>query len=336
MNGHDIVFLGNGTDWCEMSLMGFRNNPNVSIINDKIIIRGKVAAKLVNAHYSHRINTKIELPLKSIWYRGFDAYINKRHKLTDNTIVAFYDRNRFAYDKKFLQYLRKRHPGIKLVYIFTNIVKYTAAMDLGYLYNLRDWYDVVFAFDPMDAGKYGFAYSPLIYDADLNYRKENIESKEPLVFYVGQAKDRLSGLLSYYEKLKALGISCDFHIANVKEMDIRHADEIVYNKFMTYQECVDSIQKATCLIDVIQGDSSGLTIKTCEAVCYDKKLITTNKHVIEYPFYDPRYIRVVESPDDINIQFLTENVDVHYSEEGKKYFSAETFLQRLENELNKV
>ena len=333
MKEHNIVFLGNGTDWCEKSLIGFRNYHKVSVINEKIIIDGRIASKLVNAHYSHRINERFELPFKSIWYRGFDAYINKRHKLTDNTVIVFYDRNRFANDKYFLLYLRKKYNGIKLAYVFTNIVKYTAASDIGYLNKLNDWYDVVFAFDPEDAKKYGFSYSPLIYDADPNYRREEKESKENLVFYVGQAKDRLPGLLSCFEKFKQLGIKTDFHIANVKEEDIKYSDEIIYNQFMTYEECVNSIQKATCLIDVIQGESSGLTIKTCEAVCYDKKLITTNKHVVEYPFYDPRYIRVVESPDDIDKSFFTENRNVHYSKEGKAYFSAESFLNRLEDEL---
>ena len=89
---------------------------------------------------------------------------------------------------------------------------------------------------------------------------------------------------------------------------------------MTYDECVNSIQKATCLIDIIQGESTGLTIKTCEAVCYNKKLITTNKHVAKYPFYDPRYIKIVNSPDDIDESFFFENRDVHYSENGRNLF----------------
>lgn len=329
MKEQNIVFLGNGTDWCEKSLIGFRNYPKVSVINEKIIIDGRIASKLVNLHYSHRINEKIELPFKSIWYRGFDAYINKHHKLTNDTVVVFYDRNRFAYDDGFLSYLKKKYPGMKLAYIFTNIVKHTAAMELGYLHKLNDWYDVIYAFDPEDSKKYGFAYSPLIYDADPAYDKKSKESKENIVFYVGQAKDRLSGLLSCFEELKELGIKTDFHIANVKEADIKYANEITYNQFMTYDQCVDSIQRATCLIDVIQGESTGLTIKTCEAVCYDKKLITTNKHVKEYPFYDSRYIRIVESPDDIDEAFFSRNRDVHYSQDGKNVFSATSFLEKI-------
>lgn len=325
-----LVVLGNGTDWCERSLANLSRRENVFFINEKILVDGKLMNKLANIHYSHKLNKIVNLPFKSIWFNQFDNYINKRINISGDSIILFYDRNRFAYDKEFLRYLRKKYKGIKLAYTFTNIIKYTAANELGYLDKLNDWYDVVYAFDPEDAKKYGFAYSPLIYDADPLYDKNVKESKENLVFYIGQAKDRLLGLLTCFEKLKELGITADFHIANVEKADIKYEDEIVYNKFMTYEECVDSIQKATCLIDIIQGESTGLTIKTCEAVCYDKKLITTNKHVKDYPFYDPKYIRIVESPNDIDKEFFTENRDVRYSQEGKNVFSASSFLKRLD------
>lgn len=330
-----LVIFGNGTDWCEKSLAGLLKHDNVLLINEKIIVNGKILNKLANIHYSTRINRVLQLPFKSIWFKWFDNYINTRLPINGNSVLLFYDRNRFAYEDKFLMYLRKKYPGIKLVYIFTNIVKYTAATELKYLDKLNKWYDVVFAFDLVDAKKYQFSYSPLIYDADPTYDKNTKESKDNLVFYVGQAKDRLPGLLSCFEKLKKLRIATDFHIVNVNEEDIKYSNEIIYNKFMSYDECVDSIQQSTCLIDVIQGDSTGLTIKTCEAVCYDKKLITTNRHVKEYPFYDPRYIRIVEVPDDIDESFFTENRNVRYSEEGKKYFSADRFLERLEKELTR-
>lgn len=325
----NLVVLGNGTDWCEKSLACLIKRQDVLFINEKMLVDGKVLNMLANIHYSRKLNKIVHLPFKSIWFNQFDHYINKRMNISEDSVVLIYDRNRFAYDEKFLHYLRIKYKGIKLAYIFTNIVKYTAAMELGYLHKLNDWYDVVYAFDPEDAKKYGFAYSPLIYDADPTYDKKSKESKENIVFYVGQAKDRLSGLLSCFEKLKKLGIKTDFHIANVKEADIKYANEITYNQFMTYDQCVDSIQRATCLIDVIQSESTGLTIKTCEAVCYDKKLITTNKHVKEYPFYDSRYIRIVESPDDIDEEFFSRNRDVHYSQDGKNVFSATSFLEKI-------
>lgn len=333
---NNYIVLGNGEKWCEKSLYLLEKKDRVLFINKRIPIEGKVKNKIGKYYLSYTLNKYLRMPLKEVWYK--DVYcVVKSFYHEGNLIIIIFDHNVFGAEPSFIQYMKRKfaYTNIKFVYIFTNIVKYTSAMERDYVYKLTSWYDVVFAFDPIDAKKYNFAYSPLIYDADPNYKKEVMQSEENRVFYVGQAKDRLDTLVACFEKLKQLGIKTDFHIANVSSEDFRYADEIIYNKFMTYDEAVKAIQRATCLIDVIQGESTGLTIKTCEAVCYDKKLLTTNKHVVEYPFYDPRYIRVIESPEDIDEAFFTENTEVHYSEEGKSYFSANTFLKRLEKELQR-
>lgn len=322
-----LFILGNGVDWCEKSLEKLVRYENVIMINKKIPVEGSLKKMIAKVFFSNRFNLKEKISHDFLFSDVFKS-INEFSKGKKINILIF-DHNKFGSDYKFISKLKSIPNVNKVIYIFTNIVKYTAANEVGYLDKLNDWYDVVFAFDPEDARKYHFSYSPLIYDADPTYKRDEMECNENLVFYVGQAKDRLPGLLSCYEKLKSLGISTDFHIANVAEEDIKYSDKIVYNRFMTYDECVNSIQKATCLIDIIQGESTGLTIKTCEAVCYNKKLITTNKHVAKYPFYDPRYIKIVNSPDDIDESFFFENRDVHYSENGRNYFSADEFLKRL-------
>lgn len=326
-----IFILGNGIDWCEKSLIGFRKYENVRIINDRFLVKNKIARFLIKRQYSKTLNKRFNVPMKGIWYGQFCKKIELSN---DDNCLLIYDHNPLGGDFQFLMYVRRKYPKIKLAYIFTNIIKHSAAHEMNYVDNLNNIYNIVFAFDLEDAKNYNFAYSPLIYDADPSYKKEEKESKENLVFYVGQAKDRLPGLFSCFEKLKSLGIKTDFHIANVKEEDMKYSGEIEYNKFMTYEECVSSIQRATCLVDIIQGDSTGLTIKTCEAVCYDKKLITTNKHVVEYPFYDPRFIKVIDSSNDIDESFFCNNKDVQYSEEGKRYFSADKFLERIEKGVN--
>lgn len=330
---YKYIIFGNGYEWCEISLQKIINR-NDTVFTNELPVKGNITKFFSMFILSDRLKNFIPKFFKTLIYNEIINELGlKKIDVNSQIVFIIFDGNRLGNQNVFFDFIKDHYKFSKFIYVFTNIVKITEASGRGYIDKLNDWYDVVFAFDPEDAKKYGFSYSPLIYDADPNYKREEKESKEDLVFYVGQAKDRLPGLLSCFEKLKQLGIKTDFHIANVKEEDIKYSDKITYNKFMTYAECVESIQKATCLIDVIQGESTGLTIKTCEAVCYDKKLITTNKHVVEYPFYDPRYIRVVESPDDIDESFFTENKNVHYSEEGKAYFSADSFLERLHNEL---
>ena len=202
-------------------------------------------------------------------------------------------------------------------------------MEKKYLDKLNDWYDVVYAFDLEDSKKYNFKYFPLIY----SYNHIDVKEKNQ-VFYVGKAKDRYNMLMNCYDKLEELGINRKFYIVDVPEENQKHKDEIQYNKFLTYNECLKNIQESSCLIDIIQGESTGFTIKTCEAVYYDKLLITTNQNVKNAPFYDERYILVINSAEDITKEFFEKAGQVKYSDEGKAYFSVDTFLNKLYKDLS--
>lgn len=324
-----IFVLGNGVDWCEISLKGLLKNNNVTLINKKIPVNSKIKSKIARVVFNYKLNRIIKIPFKSFLYKDVKVEIMNKTQKDDEIVILIYDHNLFGGERTFIKFLRNNFNNIKIVYMFTNIIKFTAANEKKYVDKLNDWYDIVFAFDPVDAEKYNFEYSPLIYDAENEDIKKN--SHKNKVFYVGQAKDRLECLIKSYDKLKSLGIDCDFNIANVSDDTVikKYKNEIIFNKFMSYEDAVEHIKDATCLIDVIQGNSTGLTIKTCEAICYDKKLITTNRHVKEYPFYDEKYIKIIESGDDIPLEFFTNNTDVCYSSSGKEYFSAENFLKRL-------
>lgn len=324
-----LIVLGNGVDWCEKSLCKLIASENVFFTNNYLPVDEKYGKTIGKIHFCHTTNKYINLPFKWIWYDTFLKFLNLKGDYNNQICILIFDHNVLGNEFRFIKYVKKKYPNVKFAYIFTNIIKYTAANERDYVDKLNDWYDVVFAFDPMDAEKYNFEYSPLIYDADFSGEEERSDNLNGSVFYLGQAKDRLDGLLSVYEKLNEYDIKCDFHIANVPESKIKYENDIVYNQYMTYSEAVKRIKNSSCLIDVIQGDSQGLTIKTCEAVCYDKKLITTNKHVTEYPFYDSRYIRVIETADDIDKEFFQNNEEVSYSQEGKNYFSADAFWDRL-------
>ena len=220
-----LIILGNGVDWCSKSLIGFINNPSVFVINKKIPVNEK-AEKVARVYFSYKMNRHISMPLKKCWYSWIGNRIQEKTTDGCNTCLLVYDHNVFGGEKTFVEYMRKKFSKIKIAYIFTNIVELSAAKEKNYVEKLNDWYDVVFAFEPEDAKKYNFAYSPLIYDPDPAYDKDATENKENTVFYVGQAKDRLPSLMAAYQKLKKLGVQCDFHIAKVPEEDIIPAEDV--------------------------------------------------------------------------------------------------------------
>ena len=198
----------------------------------------------------------------------------------DNNIIIMYDWNVLATDEKFLNNIRKKYPHTLIAYVFTNVTRISGANKWGLLSHLKNYYDAVYAFDKIDADNYGFSYLPLIYSRENTQEKiDNVEEID--VFYVGKAKDRLDIIHEIFEKCKSEGLKCDFNIINVPEDKQLYKDEIHYNKLIPYKDVISKIKKSKCLLDVIQGESTGLTIKVAESVVYNKKLITNNPNVLK-------------------------------------------------------
>jgi hypothetical protein len=246
-------------------------------------------------------------------------------------ILMIYDRNILANNKEFLQYVRNHKKNVKLVYVFTNIIRLSGAGENGFIDDLKHYYDAVYAFDPMDSDEKGFQYSPLIYSANpMEVKPEN------KVFYVGKAKDRYPMLISVFRKLEELSIPKSFFVFGVDTGNQIEAHDIVYNQLLPYKTCVRSIQQSSCVLDIIQGNSSGFTIKVCEAIFYNKLLITTNQNIKQMPFYDDRYILVIRDADDIKPDFFENWDQVNYNESGKSFFSLDRFIQRMRADLNRT
>lgn len=147
------------------------------------------------------------------------------------------------------------------------------------------------------------------------------------MFFIGLNKGRLEKLLKVYEEVtKRKGI-CEFYINKVKRSNQKYADSIHYNERMTYLEVLESLQKTNCLIELLQEGQHGMTLRAFEAICYNKKLITNNKDVINLPFYDERYIQIINDIDDIDYDFIFDKTIVNYG--YKDEFSPKYLLQSI-------
>lgn len=313
--------LGNNSEWCYYSWKGVLDtDKSIHFNNDVVPISGpRIIRFLCKAHFSQRLNMKRRLPFKSIWYKRILNTINIKED--DENYLIIYDRNRLLFDLGFFKYIRKKRPGIKIVYLFSNIVKYTGAYEMGILNDLNSNFDKVFAFDKMDAEKYKFSYFPLIY---TSCRSMDNNNKFDL-FYIGKAKDRYGQLIRVFEKAQAEGLKCDFNIVGVPESEQLYGDVIKYNKPLTYSEVLDRMNNSKCIVDMIQGQSTAFTIKTCEAIIYDKKLITSNENVKHEDFYNEKMILVYTGNESLT-EFLSFN-NIKFSKQSKDLFSPYTLFK---------
>ena len=93
-------------------------------------------------------------------------------------------------------------------------------------------------------------------------------------------------------------------------------------------EMHDIFVNSRCILDSPQSGQLGLTIRVLEALGAKKKLITTNKDIVNYDFYHPENIYVYDGKVDLeNIFFTSEYFEIDY--EIYKKYSLESWLKEI-------
>lgn len=318
-----IIVIGNDTQWCYYSWYYYAKEHNIKYYSHEMPLDlSSCFVYLCRKHFTPRIN----LPFKRIWYPLFIKSLNI--KQDEDTIIIIYDRNVLTFEKDFIKLLRKKYSKLRLVYLFTNVARISGASDHNLLDELTFSYDMVFAFDKQDSIQYGFKYNPLIYTAKLPVTHDSC-IKDSDLFYIGLAKDRLPVLLEIFEKAKKIGLKCDFNIVEVPKSDQKYSTEIKYNTPMKYIEVLQHIKHTKCIVDVIQGNSTGYTIKTAEALVLGRKLLTTNINIEREPFYSSDKI-LIYPQTDVNKEFILSAYGT-INDVGRNYFSPENLINKIVN-----
>ena len=63
------------------------------------------------------------------------------------------------------------------------------------------------------------------------------------------------------------------------------------------------------IVDIVQGNQSGLSFRVFEAMALDKKIITNNPNIKNYNFYNPNNILII----DDELQFDTPFFETDYT-----------------------
>src|SRR5690606_19761944 len=77
------------------------------------------------------------------------------------------------------------------------------------------------------------------------------------------------------------------------------------DKPISLKEMEEKVKNAEILIDLVRTNQSGLSFRFFEAMAFEKKIITNNKYVKEFDFYNSSNILVLDDDfNDIDNEFL--------------------------------
>ena len=298
---YNYVYFGNNADFMRISFGDLDKYPQTKYLCKRIDTDSKFLTKLYQLHTSPKTNRFFRLPGQRIWNgMRFRGSFSEKKPLC----FLFYPKSRHLQNGA-IKYLRKEYPDCKIALVFQDLVKHEYQNGLE---ALLEKVDIAISFDHTDAEKYGMDYYPLVYSPYDIPEDDTIEESD--VYFVGKAKDRLPQILAAYEKLRDAGLKCDFYITGVKPENQKYADEITYGTQMPYVENLKHIKKTKCLLEIMQGGGHGYTLRACEAIMYDKKMITNNPEISNAPFYRPELISVFSNAEDIDPSFVKAEPEV--------------------------
>lgn len=292
---YNYVIFGSDADYHRVSYNDIAKSSQAKYIYRRIDSQNKFLTNLYRLHTSPITNRFFKLPGQKIWNK-----MAFRGRFDENKPICFvFFVKKRLFENGLVEYLRKKYPDCKVVLFCQDLIAHALP------YRTKEIcakMDICLSFDHADAEKYGMYYYPLVYSPYDVPEDDSIEESD--VYFVGKAKDRLPQILATYEKLRDAGLKCDFYITGVKPEDQKYADEITYGNQMPYIENLKHIKKTKCLLEIMQGGGHGYTLRACEAIMYDKKMITNNPEIKNAPFFHPDRISVFEKAEEMDVDFI--------------------------------
>ena len=155
----------------------------------------------------------------------------------------------------------------------------------------------IYSFDKKDCEKYGFYFSPMVYDFSL--KCEEYSSIKYGVVFVGYLKNRANLLMQLYSKLRSLNITSFFYVLDDNKTNKANKNYPfdLHDSYLEYDKYKEIMIRSYAILDIVQANQVGLTIRTMEALCYNRKLITNNADIINYDFYRKNNVFVLGIDD---------------------------------------
>lgn len=205
-------------------------------------------------------------------------------------------------DKKILLQLKdNQQDATFILYLWDSIQNYKGKEKLLPLFNKA------FSFDKTDTIKYSaLNFLPLFYIP--LYEKPLVEKNEIMydLCFLGTGHSDRYKIVKEIEK-KAIKIDLKvysffylqskviFWVRKLFDKQMRNAKISDFSfTSLNQSQLLDKILKSNVIIDIEHQGQVGLTMRTIEAIGCQKKLLTTNKSIKEYDFYNENNIRIID------------------------------------------
>ena len=212
-----------------------------------------------------------------------------------------------------LKTCRKLNPNLKISLYLINSLKADSPLIRGVIPKMNQFaWDAIYTFDPDDAKEYGFIFSGFNY-----YSKHEISLNEKIendVYFVGGLKGGREKLIyDTYSYLISHNVKCLFDLMAFDDIDFAPVSDIRFmKKWRPYEDVLLNVSQSKCILEITQEGQKGATLRFFEAVIMNKKLLTNNPMIVDYPFYNPKWMKVYKKLEDIDWEWIKKDAHIDY------------------------
>ena len=299
------------------------NLDNVRMCKGAIPTNNPLLHKLHKLHWAAKLNSKINLPFKKLWFKKMT---NGKFGNNKPTCFVLFGGQYGIRDPRLLDYMKKINPENKVAIHYRDLIEPNAK----HIDMLKSKSDIIYTYNKSEVEKYGVEY----FCSYIYSRCHEVTTPKEFkydVYFVGYSKGRLDFLKDLCAHLTDNGVKCMFKIAGVPEENRSQQEGIVYlDKPIPYEQVVKEIQDTRCILELLQPGSDGATMRSIEAIAYKRKLLTNGKNISERDFYSDIQMHEIDEIENIDIEFLKSPLP--YDEFlSVDYFSPERELIYLED-----
>lgn len=196
-----------------------------------------------------------------------------------------------------IEYIRKKNPRARIVVYYVNIF---AGGDRNDPARFKKFGVEMFTFDRAAAERHNIGFRHYFYEheEEAEAAKKNAPGTECDIVFFGSDKGRLPYLIKLKDTFADCGAKTELYVVPDKRRSYTKSQrEFLLNGWQPYEKIVAITQKARAVLDLNVEEQTGITLRPMESIFLGKKLITNNRDIRNYDFYDKRNVFITDEDD---------------------------------------
>ena len=311
---------------------------NVFYIEKTFIKKGRVFNYIKKILFSTIINIKTKEKFANAarrFYKNKYSLIRKVEQLQDKyetiNIVMFNASIKRYYSAELLEDIKNKYKNVKLTLFFmdpSTIWASQNAMDI--INNNPDIFDFIFTVDENDAKQKQWIYWPTPYS---KIKFTDCVNKQDL-YFCGATKDRHLLLIDLIDSFNKNGVKAKWDVFYIKKdetnldklLDIINIQSI--DNMKNYEDTLSEVETSNCILELVTPrQSATYTLRDYEAVVYNKKLLTNNKSIFDFPYYDESNMKYFKTIENIDFDWINSKKEVDYGYRGE--YSPQKLIEEI-------